>query len=111
MKDDLKDVLRAILIAEKSYKRIKINFAFAFVYNVCLIPIAMGLFYVLNQFKLDPMFAAIAMAASSISVVSSSLQLKCYSPDAEIGSNAGSLVKVSDAPAREENGPPVVIEL
>ena len=84
VKDDLKDVLRSILIAEKSYQRIKINFCFAFIYNVVLIPVAMGVFYSVDGFKLDPMFAAIAMAASSISVVSSSLLLKCYDPDKDI---------------------------
>lgn len=78
IKDDLKDVLNAILIAQKSFQRIKINFLFAFIYNVVLIPVAMGIFYPLNNFKLDPMFAAIAMAASSISVVTSSLLLKTY---------------------------------
>lgn len=80
MKDDLKDVLYAILIAKKSYQRIKINFFFAFLYNVILIPVAMGVFYPIQHKTLDPMFAAIAMAASSISVVSSSLFLKRYKP-------------------------------
>ena len=80
MKDNLDDVLNAILIAKKSYQRIKINFFFAFVYNVVLIPVAMGVFYPVNEFKLDPMFAAVAMAGSSISVVTSSLLLKTYKP-------------------------------
>lgn len=80
MKDNLEDVLHAIMIAMKSYQRIKINFFFAFLYNVILIPVAMGVFYPLNEFKLDPMFAAVAMAGSSISVVTSSLLLKTYRP-------------------------------
>ena len=50
-------------------------------YNIILIPIALGVFYPIGGFKLDPMFAAIAMAMSSISVVSSSLLLKFYNPD------------------------------
>ena len=53
----------------------------AFTYNLILIPIALGLFYPIGGFKLDPMFAAIAMAMSSISVVTSSLFLKFYNPD------------------------------
>mmetsp|Transcript_1220 Transcript_1220/g.2227 ORF Transcript_1220/g.2227 Transcript_1220/m.2227 type:complete len:674 (+) Transcript_1220:1064-3085(+) len=80
MRDSLVDVWKAILIAKKTFQRIKINFMFAFVYNVLLIPVAMGLFYPFNGFRLDPMFAAVAMAASSISVVSSSLFLKLYKP-------------------------------
>ena len=84
IKDELLDVLRAILIAHKSFQRIKINFLFAFLYNVILIPVAMGLLYPINKFKLDPMFAAVAMALSSISVVSSSLCLKLYNPDDEL---------------------------
>ena len=53
----------------------------AFTYNIILIPIALGVFYPIGGFKLDPMFAAIAMAMSSISVVTSSLFLKFYNPD------------------------------
>ena len=81
MRDNLIDVLKAILIANKSFQRIRINFLFAFLYNVVLIPVAMGVFYPINHFKLQPMFAAIAMALSSISVVSSSLMLKLYNPN------------------------------
>jgi cation transport ATPase len=81
MKDNLYDVLKAILIAQKSFQRIKINFAAAFIYNIILIPIAMGFFYPINNFKMPPMFAAVAMAMSSISVVTSSLFLKLYNPD------------------------------
>jgi len=41
----------------------------------------MGVFYPIGNFKMDPMYAAIAMALSSISVVSSSLILKLYDPN------------------------------
>jgi Cu+-exporting ATPase len=93
IKDDLIDVLRAILISKKSFQRIKINFAFAFLYNVILIPVAMGVFYPIHGFKLDPMFAAVAMAMSSISVVSSSLFLKLYNPNDHIrDSHGGSVI-------------------
>jgi len=81
IKDNLIDVLKAILISKKSFQRIRINFAFAFIYNIILIPVAMGVFYPIKGFKMDPMFAAIAMAMSSISVVSSSLMLKLYNPN------------------------------
>lgn len=44
----------------------------------------MGVFYPSFGFKLDPMYAAIAMAMSSISVVTSSILLKLYNPKTEI---------------------------
>ena len=44
----------------------------------------MGLFYPSFEFKLDPMYAAIAMAMSSISVVTSSILLKLYNPNTDI---------------------------
>jgi Cu+-exporting ATPase len=53
-------------------------------YNIILIPIAMGLFFPVGGFKMDPMFAAVAMAMSSISVVTSSLFLKLYKPEKEL---------------------------
>ena len=84
IKDSLLDVWRAVLISKRTFRRIKINFMFAFIYNVILIPVAMGVFYPLNKLRLDPMFAAVAMAMSSISVVSSSLLLKLYKPEKSI---------------------------
>jgi len=80
MKDTLYDVVNAIRISRNSFKRIKINFLWAFLYNILLIPIAMGALYPVNQFKLDPMLAGAAMALSSISVVLSSLMLKLFKP-------------------------------
>ncbi len=80
IKDSLQDVVNAIRISKSSFKRIKINFVWAFLYNVILIPIAMGALYPSYQFKLDPMLAGAAMALSSISVVLSSLFLKLYKP-------------------------------
>lgn len=50
IKDSLIDVLYAILIAQKSFQRIKINFLFAFMYNCILIPIAMGIFFPIGGF-------------------------------------------------------------
>ena len=45
MKDRLDDVINAILIARATFLRIKINFVWAFIYNVVLVPIAMGVLY------------------------------------------------------------------
>lgn len=86
MKDRLDDVLNAILISRETFKRIRYNFAWAFIYNIVLIPIAMGVFYPIQHskngmkigFQLDPIYAGIAMAMSSFSVVLSSLWLKTF---------------------------------
>jgi Cu+-exporting ATPase len=80
MKDNLYDVVNAIRIAKSSFRRIKINFVWAFLYNILLIPIAMGVLYPASGFTLDPMLAGGAMALSSISVVLSSLMLKLFKP-------------------------------
>jgi len=79
MKDDLKDVVNALRISKKAFLRIKINLGLSFFYNIILIPIAMGIFYPLG-FTLNPMYAGVAMALSSISVMFSSLLLKTYRP-------------------------------
>ena len=75
MKDRLDDVLNAILVSQSTLRRIKINFGWAFVYNLLLVPIAMGILY---PYQLDPMWAGFAMAFSSVSVVLSSLMLKWF---------------------------------
>jgi Cu+-exporting ATPase len=48
MKDNLFDVVNAIRISKKSFRRIKINFAWAFLYNMLLVPIAMGILFPIN---------------------------------------------------------------
>ena len=80
MKDKLDDVLNAILVSKATFRRIKYNFMWAFVYNIILVPIAMGVLYPAGGFRLDPMWAGAAMALSSVSVVLSSLMLKCFKP-------------------------------
>jgi hypothetical protein len=71
--EDIRDVVAAVEIAKKTVSKIKQNLIYAFMYNVILIPIAgAGLLY--------PALAGIAMAASSVSVTTSSLLLKRWSP-------------------------------
>ena len=77
LKPDLTDVVNAILISRKTMRRIKINFVWAFVYNAILVPIAMGFGWFTLGVRMDPKFAGVAMALSSVSVVASSLLLKC----------------------------------
>lgn len=73
---DLRSVASAIELSKKTMRTIKLNLFWAFGYNVILIPVAMGVLYPFLHLLLNPIFASIAMATSSISVVSNSLLLK-----------------------------------
>ena len=73
---DLRSVANAIILSKKTMRTIKQNLFWAFGYNVVLIPVAMGLLYPFFHLLLNPIFASVAMATSSISVVSNSLLLK-----------------------------------
>ncbi len=73
---DLKSVASAIELSKKTMRTIKINLFWAFGYNIILIPVAMGILYPFFHLLLNPIFASVAMATSSISVVSNSLLLK-----------------------------------
>lgn len=73
---DLKSVAQAIELSQKTMKTIKLNLFWAFGYNIILIPVAMGILYPFFGILLSPIFASIAMASSSISVVGNSLLLK-----------------------------------
>ncbi|MCK8627997.1 copper-translocating P-type ATPase [Fructobacillus cardui] len=74
VKNDLQDVATAIELSAKIFNRIKLNLFWAFIYNVLGIPVATGLFYGIG-FILSPELAGLAMAFSSLSVVTSSLLL------------------------------------
>ena len=77
IKNDLKDVARAMKLSKATITNIKQNLFWAFFYNVIGIPIATGIFYALfNGPKLDPMIAAFAMSFSSVSVLANALRLK-----------------------------------
>lgn len=73
---DLKSVASAIELSRKTMRTIRMNLFWAFGYNILLIPVAMGVLYPLWGILLSPIFASVAMATSSISVVSNSLLLK-----------------------------------
>lgn len=74
MKNDLRDVAKALELSRKTFNRIKLNLFWAFVYNVLGIPVAAGLFFAIG-FTLSPELAGLAMAFSSLSVVTSSVLL------------------------------------
>jgi P-type Cu+ transporter len=73
---DLKTISSAIELSRKTMQTIKQNLFWAFGYNVILIPVAMGILYPFGGPLLNPIFASVAMALSSISVVTNSLRLK-----------------------------------
>ena len=73
---DLRSVGSAIMLSKKTMRTIKLNLFWAFGYNIILIPVAMGVLYPFFGIVLSPILASIAMASSSISVVTNSLLLK-----------------------------------
>jgi len=78
VRNDLLDVERAIRLGRKTLSKIKQNLFWALVYNTIGIPIAAGVLYPLTGKLLPPEWAGLAMAFSSVSVVTSSLMLRRY---------------------------------
>lgn len=76
MGDSTDRIVKAINLSGKTLSIIKQNLFWAFFYNIILIPLAAGAFYPAFGLLLSPMFAGVAMAFSSVSVVSNSLRLK-----------------------------------
>lgn len=78
VKNNLLDVERAIRLGKKTLKTIKLNFFWAFFYNILMIPVAAGVLFPLYGITLKPEFASIAMWFSSLTVVGNSLLLKRF---------------------------------
>jgi len=85
IKDDLTDAVAAIQLSKKVMGRIKGNIFWAFAYNTALIPVGAGVLYPFFGITFRPELAALAMALSSVTVVSLSLLLKRYIPEAKKG--------------------------
>lgn len=75
MNDNLVNIVNLINISKKTMKIIKENLFWAFFYNICMIPIAIGLF---NNFgiNMNPMIAGLSMTLSSVTVILNTLRLK-----------------------------------
>ncbi|KAH7347109.1 copper-transporting ATPase [Plectosphaerella cucumerina] len=83
--NDLRSVVTLLTLSSAVFRRIRLNFAWAVVYNVLALPVAAGCLYPVmtpggQHVRLDPVWAALAMALSSISVVLSSLALRIKVP-------------------------------
>ncbi|WP_027014153.1 heavy metal translocating P-type ATPase [Comamonas composti] len=88
MSGDLGGVPNAIALSKATMANIGQNLFWAFAYNVALIPVAAGLLYPVNGMLLSPVFAAGAMALSSVFVLSNALRLKRFVPPLEAGKNS-----------------------
>jgi Cu+-exporting ATPase len=80
MSGDLRGLVTAFALSRATMRNIKQNLFWAFAYNVALIPLAAGAFYPFTGILLDPIFAAAAMALSSVTVVSNALRLRGFRP-------------------------------
>ena len=80
MSGDLRGVMNAVDVSRRTMANIRQNLAWAFGYNVALIPVAAGVLYPAFGLLLSPVFAAGAMALSSVSVLSNALRLRRMKP-------------------------------
>jgi heavy metal translocating P-type ATPase len=99
LNSNLNTIFELVLLSQRVFNRIKMNFVWAAVYNVILVPVAAGVFYPIahgtkevssaghgtvsvdGHWRLDPVWASLAMALSSVSVVASSLALRIEGKD------------------------------
>ncbi len=76
IKGDLRGIVIARTLSEATVANMKQNLAFAFVYNAVGVPLAAGVLYAFTGWLLSPMFAALAMSLSSVSVITNALRLR-----------------------------------
>ena len=76
MKPDMLDLVKALSLSRATMTIVKENLFWAFIYNIVMIPVAMGIFHLIGGPLLNPMLAGLAMSLSSVSVVLNALRLK-----------------------------------
>jgi Cu+-exporting ATPase len=79
---DLRGIVSAVALSRRTVTTIKQGLAWAFGYNVLLVPVAAGALYWWDGLLLDPVLASAAMAMSSVSVVTNALRLRKFQPPA-----------------------------
>lgn len=77
---DLRGIVTSIALSKRTMRTMKQNFFWAFAYNTVLIPVAAGILYPVAGILMSPILAGVAMAFSSVSVVSNSLRLRRFRP-------------------------------
>jgi Cu+-exporting ATPase len=80
MRDDLRGVIAAVELSRRTMRIVKENLGWAFGYNLVLVPVAAGMLYPIWGIQLSPILAGLAMALSSVSVVTNSLRLGRFRP-------------------------------
>ncbi|THV08567.1 heavy metal translocatin [Dendrothele bispora CBS 962.96] len=80
LSSDLYSLMTLIDLSRTVIRRVKFNFIWAAMYNIAALPIAAGVIYPAGHTRLDPVWASLAMALSSVSVICSSLLLRIYKP-------------------------------
>jgi len=80
MRDDLRGVVAAVELSRATMRVVKQNLGWAFAYNLVLVPVAAGMLYPVWGIELSPILAGVAMALSSVSVVTNSLRLARFRP-------------------------------
>ncbi|HTB34159.1 MAG TPA: heavy metal translocating P-type ATPase [bacterium] len=78
IKADLTGIARAVALSRAVFRNIRQNLGWAVVYNALGVPLAAGLLYPFTGQLLSPMFAAVAMSLSSVSVISNALRLRHF---------------------------------
>ncbi|MFX0030302.1 MAG: heavy metal translocating P-type ATPase [Candidatus Hermodarchaeota archaeon] len=80
MRGDLRNVVSAINLSKKTYRKMITNLFWAFIYNLIGLPLAAGVIFGVTGFFIPPYLAAVFMATSSVSVVTNALFLKRFEP-------------------------------